>query len=409
MAGANRESSDQNFNNDNVHLSSLISKELVKSKSKKIFIFTSSIQSFLNNDYGKSKAKAEEYFTRIKNKNVQVKILNLTNIFGKWSKPNYNSVIATFCYNINHNKKIKISNQVAFIEIEDNLFQLSSEAVNENGVYYLPTESFFGIIQNLSDSSIKYTNNEIRFTSIFADKKIVKKNVDLRSEKEKWEFKTIVIDAGHGGKDPGAVGYRGTKEKDIALDVAKRLEKKLSKNMNVKIIMTRDEDVFLRLSERTKIANESNGNLFISIHTNAAEDRRASGFETFLIGPNKNEAAVRVAARENAVLELEGTSDKKLTNEDLIQATIAQSAFASKSEQFASMVQKEIKKRVQSRDRGVKQAGFYVLMGASMPNVLVELGFISNPSEEKKLRSPQYRDQLATAIYRAVEQYQKTL
>ena len=308
------------------------------------------------------------------------------------------------------NKKIKISNQITFIEIEDNLFQLSSEVVNENGVYYLPTESFFGIIQNLSDSSsIEYTNNEIRFTSIFTDKKIVKKNVDLRSEKEKWEFKTIVIDAGHGGKDPGAVGYRGTKEKDIALDVAKRLEKKLSKNMNVKIIMTRDEDVFLRLSERTKIANESNGNLFISIHTNAAEDRRASGFETFLIGPNKNEAAVRVAARENAVLELEGTTGKKLTNEDLIQATIAQSAFASKSEQFASMVQKEIKKRVQSRDRGVKQAGFYVLMGASMPNVLVELGFISNPSEEKKLRSPQYRDQLATAIYRAVEQYQKTL
>ena len=308
------------------------------------------------------------------------------------------------------NKKIKISNQITFIEIDDNLFQLSSEVVNQNGVYYLPTESFFGIIQNLSDSSsIKYTNNEIRFTSIFADKKIVRKNVDLRSEKEKWEFKTIVIDAGHGGKDPGAVGYRGTKEKDIALDVAKRLEKKLSKNMNVKIIMTRDEDVFLRLSERTKIANENNGNLFISIHTNAAEDRRASGFETFLIGPNKNEAAVRVAARENAVLELEGTTDKKLTNEDLIQATIAQSAFASKSELFASMVQKEIKKRVQSRDRGVKQAGFYVLMGASMPNVLVELGFISNPSEEKKLRSPQYRDQLATAIYRAVEQYQKTL
>ena len=308
------------------------------------------------------------------------------------------------------NKKIKISNQITFIEIEDTLFQLSSKVINKNGVYYLPTESFFGIIQDLSDSSsIKYTNNEIRFTSISVDKKIVKKKVDLRSKKEKWEFKTIVIDAGHGGKDPGAVGYKGTKEKDIALDVAKRLEKKLSKNMNVKVVMTRDEDVFLRLSERTKIANESNGNLFISIHTNAAEDRRASGFETFLIGPNKNEAAVRVAARENAVLELEGVAGKKLTNEDLIQATIAQSAFASKSEQFASMVQQEIKKRVQSRDRGVKQAGFYVLMGASMPNVLVELGFISNPSEEKKLRSPQYRDQLATAIYRAVEQYQKTL
>ncbi len=307
------------------------------------------------------------------------------------------------------NKKIKATNDIAFILIEDSLYQLSSKVIKDKNDYYLPIDSFFNIINNLSkDFSATLTSQRISFST----KKITvtpNKKVDLSNEKQKWEFKTIVIDAGHGGKDPGAVGYRGTKEKDIALDVAKRLEKKLSKNLNVKIVMTRDEDIFLRLSERTKIANENNGSLFISIHTNAAEDRRASGFETFLIGPNKNEAAVRVAARENAVLELEGISGQKLTNEDLIKATIAQSAFASKSEQFASMVQGEIKKRVQSKDRGVKQAGFYVLMGASMPNVLVELGFISNPSEEKKLRSPQYRDQLATAIYRAVEQYQKTL
>ena len=307
------------------------------------------------------------------------------------------------------NKKIKVTNDIAFILIEDSLYELSSKAIKDKNDYYLPIDSFFNIINNLSkDFSAALTSQRISFST----KKITvtpNKKVDLSNEKQKWEFKTIVIDAGHGGKDPGAVGYRGTKEKDIALDVAKRLEKKLSKNLNVKIVMTRDEDIFLRLSERTKIANENNGSLFISIHTNAAEDRRASGFETFLIGPNKNEAAVRVAARENAVLELEGISGQKLTNEDLIKATIAQSAFASKSEQFASMVQGEIKKRVQSKDRGVKQAGFYVLMGASMPNVLVELGFISNPSEEKKLRSPQYRDQLATAIYRAVEQYQKTL
>jgi N-acetylmuramoyl-L-alanine amidase len=307
------------------------------------------------------------------------------------------------------NKKIKATNDIAFILIEDSLYQLSSKVIKDKNDYYLPIDSFFNIINNLSkDFSAALTSQRISFST----RKITvtpNKKVDLSNEKQKWEFKTIVIDAGHGGKDPGAVGYRGTKEKDIALDVAKRLEKKLSKNLNVKIVMTRDEDIFLRLSERTKIANENNGSLFISIHTNAAEDRRASGFETFLIGPNKNEAAVRVAARENAVLELEGISGQKLTNEDLIKATIAQSAFASKSEQFASMVQGEIKKRVQSKDRGVKQAGFYVLMGASMPNVLVELGFISNPSEEKKLRSPQYRDQLATAIYRAVEQYQKTL
>ena len=157
--------------------------------------------------------------------------------------------------------------------------------------------------------------------------------------------------------------------------------------MNVKIIMTRDEDVFLRLSERTKIANDNKGSLFISIHTNAAEDRRASGFETFLIGLNKNEYAAKVAARENAVLELEGSANKDLSNEDLIQATMAQSIFCIYSETFADLVQKEIKKRVQSKDRGVKQAGFVVLMGASMPNVLVELGFISNPSERKSLEA----------------------
>ena len=306
-------------------------------------------------------------------------------------------------------KKIKITNQIAFIIIDDNLYQLSSNVVKQNNNYYVPTESFLNIINNLSTSiSLTFKTNQINLSNLIElPKKTVK--VDLKSEKEKWEFKTIVIDAGHGGKDPGAVGYRGTKEKDIALDVAKRLEKKLTKNMDIKVVMTRDEDVFLRLSERTKIANENNGSLFISIHTNAAEDRRASGFETFLIGLNKNEYAAKVAARENAVLELEGKSGQELTGEDLIQATIAQAAFASSSETFADMVQKEIKKRVQSRDRGVKQAGFVVLARASMPNVLVVLGFISNPAEEKKLRSPQYRDQLATAIYRAVQQYEKTL
>lgn len=307
------------------------------------------------------------------------------------------------------NKKIKITNQIAFIVVDDSLYQLSSKVVMQNNNYYVPAESFFNIINNLSTSiSLTLKTNQISLSRLIEiPKKIVK--VDLKNEKKKWEFKTIVIDAGHGGKDPGAVGYRGTKEKDIALDVAKRLEKKLIKNMDVKVVMTRDEDVFLRLSDRTKIANENNGSLFISIHTNAAEDRRASGFETFLIGRSKNEYAARVAARENAVLELEGIPGQALTGEDLIQATIAQSGFAIYSETFADLVQIEIKKRVQSRDRGVKQAGFVVLARASMPNVLVELGFISNPTEEKKLRSPQYRDQLATAIYRAVQRYEKAL
>ena len=306
------------------------------------------------------------------------------------------------------NKKIKITNGITFLLIDDNIYQLSSKVVRQNNEYFVHIDSFINIVNSsLQNLSIISNSTEIIISSTAKTKNVAIKNIDI--EKNKWKFSTIIIDPGHGGKDPGAVGYRGTLEKDIALDVAKRLEKKISKNMKVKTVLTRDEDIFLKLGERTRIANENNGSLFISIHANAATDRRASGFETFLIGPNKNEAAVRVAARENSVLELEGVAGKKLTNEDLIQATIAQSAFASKSEKFAALVQEEIGKRVQGKNRGVKQAGFYVLMGASMPNVLVELGFISNLAEEKKLRSSQYREVLATAIFRALEKYEKTL
>ena len=308
--------------------------------------------------------------------------------------------------------KVKLSNNIAFIVIDDKTYQMKSKLFKANKQYYAPIDDFFNIllIHGAEKYSIDYNKMSISLNSI--NQKILdpkKTNTELTKEKNKWKFNTIIIDPGHGGKDPGAVGYRGTKEKDIALDVAKRLEKKISKNMNVKTILTRDEDIFLKLGERTRFANENNGDLFISIHANAAEDRRASGFETFLIGPNRNEAAVRVAARENAVLELEGAGTAKLTDEALIKATIAQAGFASFSETFAALVQEEMGKRIQSKNRGVKQAGFYVLMGASMPNVLIELGFISNPSEEKKLKSSKYRDVLATSIYRAIEKYEKTL
>ena len=305
-------------------------------------------------------------------------------------------------------KKIKATNGITFVLLDDKTYQLSKKVIIQNGNYFISTTSLFDLINSINPASqFNLKGSEIIISRKNLNQKAEK--VDLANEKRKWKFSTIIIDPGHGGKDPGAVGYRGTLEKDVALDVAKRLEKKISRNMSVKTVLTRDEDIFLKLDERKQIANDNNGSLFISIHANAAQDRRASGFETFLIGPNKNEAAVRVATRENAVLELEGFSGKKLTNEDLIQATIAQSAFASKSEQFAALVQEEIGKRVTSRNRGVKQAGFYVLWGASMPNVLVELGFISNLSEEKKLRSSQYRETLATAIFRAVEKYEKTL
>ena len=306
------------------------------------------------------------------------------------------------------NVKIKVTGNISFIIIDDKPYQLKNNIIYKKGIFYAPIDDFLDLLNEKTGSSYVMDYSSLSIQNKFISQEVSTNPVDLYQEKKKWKFDTIIIDPGHGGKDPGAVGYRGTKEKDIVLDVSKRLARKIERNSKTKVILTREEDIFLRLQDRTKFANANEGDLFISIHTNAAEDRRASGFETFLIGPNKNEAAVRVAARENAALELEGFPGKKLTNEDLIKATIAQSAFAAKSEEFASLVQNEIKKRVQSKDRGVKQAGFYVLMGASMPNVLIELGFISNPNEEKKLNSSSYRDMLATSIYYAVLEYQKS-
>ena len=308
--------------------------------------------------------------------------------------------------------KVKLSQNIAFIVIDDKIYQMQSKLIKSNDEYYVPIDDFFNIlsIHGSGHQSIDYTTMSISLNSkIKNTKEIPAVNVDLTKEKNRWKLDTIIIDPGHGGKDPGAIGYRGTKEKDITLDVAKRLVKKIERNMNINTILTRDEDIFIRLQDRTKLANSNNGKLFISIHANSAEDRRANGFETYMIGMNKNAAAVRTAARENAVLDLEGGSATKLTDEALIKVTIAQSGFANGSEKFAALVQEEMNKRLQSKDRGVKQAGFYVLAYASMPNVLIELGYLSNPAEEKKLKSSQYKDALATSIYRAIEKYQETL
>ena len=306
--------------------------------------------------------------------------------------------------------KIKVTGNIAFVIINDEPYQLKSNVVYKKGVFYAPIDDFLDLLNQKTGSSYFMDYSSLSIQNTFLTQDVSTNQADIAQEKKKWKFDTIIIDPGHGGKDPGAIGYRGTKEKDIALDVSKRLAKKIEKNSKTKVILTREEDIFVRLQDRTKFANANKGDLFISIHTNAAEDRRASGFETFLIGISKNEEAIRVAARENAVLELEGNGGAtKLTDEALIQATMSQSGFANLSEQFAALVQEEIDKRVQSKNRGVKQAGFYVLMGASMPNVLVELGFISNPNEEKKLNSSSYRDMLATSIYYAVLKYQKSL
>ncbi len=234
-------------------------------------------------------------------------------------------------------------------------------------------------------------------------------NRHIEDVKDRWRLDTVVLDAGHGGKDPGSQGKYGTKEKDVVLDITKRIGKLLERS-GIKVVYTRDEDVFIPLIERTKIANDANGKLFVSVHANSNKNRKIQGFETYLLRPGKSEDAIEVASRENAVIKLEEKTKQyeKLTGENLIMATMAQSMFMKESEDLASIIQMELDKRLNTPNRGVKQAGFYVLIGASMPNVLVEVGYISNPSEEKKLKQTSHKQQVAEAIFHGIKHFKHT-
>ena len=220
-----------------------------------------------------------------------------------------------------------------------------------------------------------------------------------------WQINTIIIDPGHGGKDPGAVGYRNIKEKHIVLDISKQLGKLINQNMpNMKVIYTRDDDTFLGLKNRTSIANKNKGHIFISIHANASSAKSARGYEIFLLQPNSVDEAIDVAIRENASIKFE--VDQSQYNGNEIIATLAQNAFLKESEKLATFVQAALKKELpKTRNRGIKQAGFHVLVGASMPNILIEVGFLTNKSEALLLNKSYYREQIAQALFEGVKDY----
>jgi N-acetylmuramoyl-L-alanine amidase len=234
----------------------------------------------------------------------------------------------------------------------------------------------------------------------------------LEEERHKWLIDLIIIDPGHGGKDPGTIAKDKTKEKDIVLAVALKLGKLISKEMpEVKVIYTRDSDVFVPLQQRTKIANENNGKIFISIHANSNDNKRASGFETYILGPEKGDMARDVVLKENSVINFE---DSHTRNEykgiNQILATMAQNAFSRQSEYLASLVQQEMDKKMQGIDykgRGVKQGPFWVMVGASMPNILVETGFLSNAYDLKILKTAAYQFKIAEGICEGLKRYKK--
>ncbi len=217
----------------------------------------------------------------------------------------------------------------------------------------------------------------------------------------------IVIDPGHGGKDYGAPGYyKGVHEKDIVLQIAKRLAKKVESELKYDAILTRTTDHYLTLEERTAIANTQNADLFVSIHTNAVRSSKPYGIETYFLNLATDDDAVLVAARENA------TSAKNISDLESILNDLMQNAKISESGRLAAMVQSEIchglkKKYSHIRSKGVKKAPFYVLLGAQMPSILVETSFISNPRECKRLGSPKYQEALCDGIIEGIRKYIK--
>jgi N-acetylmuramoyl-L-alanine amidase len=230
--------------------------------------------------------------------------------------------------------------------------------------------------------------------------------------KKKIKFDTVVIDAGHGGKDPGTIGYRHVEEKNIALAVALKLGAYIKKYLpGVKVVFTRDKDDFIPLEERGHIANKAQGDLFISIHCNSSPARSAHGTEIYFLGLHHTKDAYEVMKKENSVVKLENNNDKKsqLSEEQLLIYELANSGYMSNAEKFAEDIDHQFKDRARRHSRGIKQAGFIVLYYASMPAVLVELGFISNPREEKFLHSKYGQTIMASALFRAVRKYKEQI
>ncbi len=224
-------------------------------------------------------------------------------------------------------------------------------------------------------------------------------------------IRTIVLDPGHGGNETGAIGPGGVAEKDLTLQLARALGDRLGAQLGVRVVLTRTDDASLGLETRTAIANQNKGDLFVSLHLNSSRGAGAHGAETYFLSAQATDPrAASSAAAENApaagAAETggEGAGDP-LYDLQLILWDLAQSHHLAESQRFAGMVQQELNMALALRDRGVKQAPFRVLMGAAMPAVLVELGFLSNPDEEKKLQDAAYQADLVAALARAIGRY----
>lgn len=291
-----------------------------------------------------------------------------------------------------YNEQLIILLDSSYLYFKGEIYNFKHPLLQKNGKYYLPLEFLVELLPQVLSDHVKKKK----------DKLIVKNPIDNR-------LRTIVIDPGHGGKDPGAIGNsRKNYEKQVVLEIAKKLQKKIQSKLNVEVILTRSRDEFVSLQQRTELANSKAADLFISIHCNAHRSSEVSGIEVFYLSTAKTDEARAVEAMENQVVyDYEGGAEAVKKYDDLayILADMAQSEHLEESFQLGLKLQNNLISATGARNRGVKQANFYVLRGAFMPAVLLELGFLTNKKEEKKLINTAYQDKLINALYQGIKDF----
>jgi len=316
-------------------------------------------------------------------------------------------------YNLNDIRRVlKTANH--FIDYENN--KLNFNIYEESVILYLNTNyaSSRGRLNNMTYPVVQKEGEFFLPESFFSNslpeffpEKFIwnAATTTLRTERPAdRRIKTIVLDPGHGGKDPGAVGRR-YQEKDIVLQVAKKLKSRLEAELDVNVLLTRSTDEYVLMQDRTRFANQKNGDLFISIHCNASPARSATGVEVYFLSAAKTDEARAVEAMENSVVfNYEGGREAVNAYNDLqfILADLMQTEQLEESSDLAVRLQTELVNKTNFTDRGVKQAGFYVLRGAYMPAVLIELGFISNEREAEDMTTSAYQNRAIQAIVEGI-------
>jgi N-acetylmuramoyl-L-alanine amidase len=319
------------------------------------------------------------------------KLHELTDIFGGSYREELNDDKLRLSI---YRKHLYFMLESSFVNYRKDYFSFVYDLKCQGGEYYLPT-TFLEVVAPL------IFKNEMRFDE--------KRKLIMAEIPEDDAIRTIVLDPGHGGKDPGAIGFsKKTEEKDITLELVIQLKKMLEENLDVKVLLTRSKDEYVHLRSRTKYANENRADMFISIHLNSAKNLEATGIEVYYLSTAKTDEARAVEQMENSVVyKYEGGEDavKEYNSLDFLLADISMTEQLSESSDLANKLQTNLVTATKTVDRGVKQAGFYVLKGAYMPSVLIEAGFISNKEEEKNLKDKEKQEKIVKAIFHGIKAF----